>query len=159
MAVLKWCSIFLTLFCQGTAASKPCRWTQSKLRSVKDKTIVLLSKMVSNLNSTSLLFGVHNLIAVFTKCLLNIFITFHKTELMHSAQFYIVSKVAGGVGASSGDGGSVTAGNASLKTYFDKLNTILKQKEHSACALEIVRKEVLENRVQFKKFIDRRVKP
>uniref|UniRef100_A0A4W5K035 Uncharacterized protein n=1 Tax=Hucho hucho TaxID=62062 RepID=A0A4W5K035_9TELE len=37
-------------------------------------------------------------------------------------------QVGCGVGASSGDGGSVTSGNAFLKTHFNKLNTILKQK-------------------------------
>ncbi|CAB1346468.1 unnamed protein product, partial [Coregonus sp. 'balchen'] len=45
MTVLKWLSICLTMFCQGTAASKPCRWTQSRLRSMNDNSIVLLSEM------------------------------------------------------------------------------------------------------------------
>ncbi|CAB1341539.1 unnamed protein product [Coregonus sp. 'balchen'] len=68
-------------------------------------------------------------------------------------------EVGGGVGASSGDGGSVTEANASLKTYFDKLNTVLKQKENSTCAWEMVREEVPDNLVQFNKFLDSRVKP
>uniref|UniRef100_A0A4W5LG06 Uncharacterized protein n=1 Tax=Hucho hucho TaxID=62062 RepID=A0A4W5LG06_9TELE len=45
MAVLKWLSICLTLFCQGTAASTPCRWTQFRLGELNDRSINLLSDM------------------------------------------------------------------------------------------------------------------
>uniref|UniRef100_A0A8C7DK77 Uncharacterized protein n=1 Tax=Oncorhynchus kisutch TaxID=8019 RepID=A0A8C7DK77_ONCKI len=84
-------------------------------------------------------------------------------SLEYMAQLFNIKKLEGcvgcGVGASSGDGGSVTSGKGSLKTYFNKLNTILKQKDHSACAWEITRVEVRDNLVQFKKFLDSRVKP
>uniref|UniRef100_A0AAZ3P5T8 Uncharacterized protein n=1 Tax=Oncorhynchus tshawytscha TaxID=74940 RepID=A0AAZ3P5T8_ONCTS len=78
----------------------------------------------------------------------------YMAQLFNSLTPKLEGCVGCGVGASSGDGGSVTSGKGSLKTYFNKLNTILIQKEHSACAWEITRVEVRDNLVQFKKFLD-----
>ncbi|XP_055799465.1 interferon a3-like [Salvelinus fontinalis] len=182
MAVLKWLSICLTLFCQGTAASTPCNWTQFRLGKLNDLSIDLLSDMgglfplkcvEENVElfpedvykntegedvSVVALEAMRYVDQLYNNSLTPV--TWNKTELnrfqnviyrqVHNLELCVV----GGGWKSSGDGGSVT-----LKTYFNKLNTVLKDKEHSACAWEIVRKEIRENLVQFKKFIDSRVKP
>uniref|UniRef100_A0A674DBB8 Uncharacterized protein n=1 Tax=Salmo trutta TaxID=8032 RepID=A0A674DBB8_SALTR len=170
MAVLKWLSICLTL------------WTQFRLGRLNDVSIALLSDMVRNLNCTSpenveqtfpedlykntegedvyvvALEAMRYVEQLYNNSLTSV--TWNKTKLnMFQNVIYrqvqnLELCVVGGVWESSGDGWSVT-----LKTYFNKLNTVLKEKEHSACAWEIVRKEIRENLVQFKKFIDSRVKP
>uniref|UniRef100_A0A8C7D2B0 Uncharacterized protein n=1 Tax=Oncorhynchus kisutch TaxID=8019 RepID=A0A8C7D2B0_ONCKI len=125
------------LFCLYTAASELCMWTQF-MHILMPKTVfsIIQSEDVSVVALES---------------------------LEYMAQLFNIKKLEGcvgcGVGASSGDGGSVTSGKGSLKTYFNKLNTILKQKEHSACAWEITRVEFRDNLVQFKTFLDSRVKP
>nr|ACE75691.1 IFNb1 [Salmo salar] len=182
MAVLKWLSICLTLFCQGTVASKPCRWTQFRLGKLNDVSIGLLSDMgglfplmcaeenveqmfpedlykntegedvsvvaLEAMRYVEQLYNNSLTSATWSKTKLNMF-----QNVIYRQVQNLELCVVGGVWESSGDGWSVT-----LKTYFNKLNTVLKEKEYSACAWEIVRKEIRENLVQFKKFIDSRVK-
>nr|CCV17400.1 type I interferon b4 [Oncorhynchus mykiss] len=183
MAVLKWLSICLTLFCQGTAVSKPCRWTQFRLGKLNDVSIDLLSDMggifplmcaEENVEqmfpedlykntegedvSVVALEAMRYVDQLYNNSLTSVTWNKIKLNMFQNVIYRQVQNlelcVVGGVWESSGDGGSVT-----LKTYFNKLNTVLKEKEHSACAWEIVRKEIRENLVQFKKFIDSRVKP
>uniref|UniRef100_A0A4W5N9G8 Uncharacterized protein n=1 Tax=Hucho hucho TaxID=62062 RepID=A0A4W5N9G8_9TELE len=183
MAVLKWLSICLTLFCQGTAASTPCRWTQFRLGELNDRSINLLSDMgglfplmcveenveqmfpedlykntkgedvsvvaLETMRYVEQLYNNSLMSVTWNKAKLNLF-----QNVIYRQVQNLELCVVGGVWESSGDGGSVA-----LKTYFNKLNAVLKEKEHSACAWEIVRKEVRENLVQFKKFIDSKVKP
>ncbi|XP_066556324.1 interferon a3-like [Amia ocellicauda] len=56
---------------------------------------------------------------------------------------------------SSGDSSSPTKGKMLLKTYFETLEKLLKDKGYNICAWEIIRKEVLHNLQDFHKFLKR----
>uniref|UniRef100_A0A8C7D3F4 Uncharacterized protein n=1 Tax=Oncorhynchus kisutch TaxID=8019 RepID=A0A8C7D3F4_ONCKI len=139
------------LFCLYTAASELCMWTQFMRYSLFDIDMTLFQ--------VERMFPEH----VYKNTQSEDVSVVALESLEYMAQLFNIKKLEGcvgcGVGASSGDGGSVTSGKGSLKTYFNKLNTILKQKEHSACAWEITRVEFRDNLVQFKTFLDSRVKP
>uniref|UniRef100_A0AAU7YD99 IFNb2 n=1 Tax=Polyodon spathula TaxID=7913 RepID=A0AAU7YD99_POLSP len=56
----------------------------------------------------------------------------------------------------SGDGDSHPQGSyLMLKAYFEKLENVLKDKDYSFCAWEIVRKEIINNLIQVQLFMDR----
>uniref|UniRef100_A0AAU7YAT0 IFNb2 n=1 Tax=Acipenser ruthenus TaxID=7906 RepID=A0AAU7YAT0_ACIRT len=56
----------------------------------------------------------------------------------------------------SGDGDSQPQGShLMLKAYFEKLENVLKDKDYSFCAWEIVRKEIINNLIQVQLFMDR----
>uniref|UniRef100_A0A4W5LMB9 Uncharacterized protein n=1 Tax=Hucho hucho TaxID=62062 RepID=A0A4W5LMB9_9TELE len=153
MLALKWLSICLTLSCPYTA-SDPCRWTQFNQHSrfVIDMTLfqggqfpVVCLKEKSNTLMPKTLFSFiqgEDVAVVALEALeymAQLFnsltpVTWNKETLNISYGINSLTtilyclQVGCGVGASSGDGGSVTSGNAFLKTHFNKLNTILKQK-------------------------------
>ncbi|XP_061080997.1 interferon a3-like [Conger conger] len=59
---------------------------------------------------------------------------------------------------SSGDGSRPSDDNGRLKPYFERLNTLLKEKSQSACAWEVVRKEVRHSLEKLQQFLERRNK-
>ncbi|XP_061080611.1 interferon a3-like [Conger conger] len=59
---------------------------------------------------------------------------------------------------STGDGTRPSDDNGRLKPYFERLNTLLKEKGQSACAWEVVRKEVRHSLEKLQQFLERRKK-
>ncbi|KAJ7992166.1 hypothetical protein DPEC_G00275710 [Dallia pectoralis] len=177
MAVFKWLSICLTLWCLDTSES--CRWTTFRLGMLNKQCIDHLSNMghfpvacledkFEGMFST----GIYNntqsedVAAVALKTYgyveqlfdskltpstwNNETVNFFKNCVFR--QVHNLKECVGGAKL-PGDRRSTTAVNASLKAYFEKLNTVLKEKEHSACAWEVVRKALEHNLGQFKNLL------
>nr|CCV17401.1 type I interferon b5 [Oncorhynchus mykiss] len=167
MAVLKWLSICLTLFCQGTAASKPCRWTQFRLGKLNDVSIDLLSDMgglfplmcaEENVEqmfpedlykntegedvSVVALEAMRYVDQLYNNSLTPV--TWNRTKLnMFQNVIYRQVQNLELCMMGSVDTSDYLIRTEGLKTYFGNIAAVLKEKNFSYCAWEVVRKELL----------------
>ncbi|XP_036408786.1 interferon a3-like [Megalops cyprinoides] len=183
MAMLKIWNVCLVLYFFDHSFSMQCEWTKFKLGKLNEESIQLLRNMGGSfppgcfqenvepmfpedaykLSGETRNDGIASVAYEALKDTARIFkdLTFttwdhEKLRLFKnilSRQVENLEQCVQGEMAFSGDGNSDAGGNRALKLYFEKLNTLLKEKGQSACAWEIVRKELGYCLEQLRKFI------
>ncbi|XP_028978854.1 interferon alpha-1-like [Esox lucius] len=179
MSILKWLGFCLTIFCIDISES--CKWTTFKLSYLNKKCMAHLwdisdfhGACVEEVVDGIFLKGFYNntksedvaVVALKTFGYVEQLFdskltpstwnngTFHLFKNCIFRQIQGLQECVGGA-ESSGDGRSDTGVNVSLtKAYFEKLNTVLKEKGHSTCAWEVVRMALHDNLKQFRSFLE-----